>query len=57
MALGRLNRAGPAGTLADMQQAARPTSDGDDSLRARVARHDDVLAKHSAQLADHGEPA
>jgi hypothetical protein len=54
MALGGYNRDGAAGTLRDMQQAARPQP-AEDDLPARVALHDDVLGQHSAQLADHGD--
>ncbi len=54
MALGGYNTLGPAGTLDAMREAARPQS-AEDDLPSRVARHDDVLAAHSAQLADHGD--
>jgi hypothetical protein len=50
MAFGGLNRDGPAGTLADMQRAARPAPDNDDSLPVRVARHDRVRADHGVTL-------
>jgi hypothetical protein len=54
MALGGYNTLGPAGTLDAMREAARPQP-AEDDLPSRVAWHDDVLAKYSAQLADHGD--
>lgn len=54
MALGGYNRNGAAGTLRDMQAAARPAS-ADDDLTRRVDDHDHVLAAHGEILADHGD--
>jgi|HubBroStandDraft_2_1064218.scaffolds.fasta_scaffold1512568_1 hypothetical protein len=49
-----INRDGPSGTIRALREAVGVPAD-QDNLPARVARHDDVLARHSSQLADHGD--
>jgi hypothetical protein len=49
-----INRDGPSGTVSALREAMGVPAD-QDNLPARVALHDDVLAAHSAHLADHGD--